>query len=232
MKTGEDLIEAAKPHMGEKYVLGVLVPKDNENYKGPFDCAEFASYIIYQVAGIPYGWANDKGNPASADAYTGFFARDAETLGETISIDEAIDTPGACLLRVGGEGVIGHIVFSDGKGGTYEANCTKYGLIQSTVHGRRWSIGIKIPGVEYTKNTEAIRSPEPDVVFVTSPLMQGNAIVKIQNALLNKGYHLIVDGKFGPATSAMVKAFQLSVGDLVADGEVGPKTAAALGIAL
>lgn len=231
MHTGEELLAKALTYKGLPYVLGVLVPKDNENYRGSFDCAEFASYVLYQVSGIAYGWANDKGSPHSADAYTGFFARDADQLGVKISIDEAMRTPGAYLLRIGGDGLIGHIVFSDGKGGTMEANSTKYGLIQSTAQGRRWSIGIKIPGIEYTTADPVEAHEAPDVIFVTSPLMNGDIVVKIQNALLNKGYHVIVDGKYGPATSAIVKTFQIHQG-LVADGEVGPQTAAALGINL
>lgn len=231
MHTGEELLAKAREHIGEKYVLGVLVPKDNENYRGPFDCAEFASWVLYQVAGIAYGWANDKGSPASADAYTGFYARDAEQLGIKISIEEAMETVGAYLLRIGGDGLVGHIVFSDGSGGTMEANSTKLGLIESTAHGRRWSIGIKVPGIEYTRNEPVQQHSLPEVIFVTSPLLAGDKVVKIQQALLNKGYHVIVDGKYGPATSAIVKTFQIHVG-LVADGEVGPQTATALGVSL
>lgn len=232
MKTGEDLLNLADTHVGEKYALGILVPKNIENWKGPYDCAEFVSYIIFQVSGILYGVANDKGNPASADAYTGYFQRDAASIGETISVADAIATPGACLLRFAGEGELGHIVFSDGKGGTMEANCTKYGLIKSTALGRRWSIGIKIPGIEYITNESAPQHEQPDVIFLTSPFMQGNEVVKVQQALLNKGYSLNVDGKFGPGTAAVVKAFQIANGELVPDGEVGQKTASALGITL
>lgn len=231
MKTGKDLFDKAISYIGVRYILGILVPKNNANWRTAFDCAEFVSYILYQVAGIPYGWANDKGNPASADAYTGFFARDAEALGEKISIEEAIATEGAALLRIGGDGLIGHIVFSDGQGGTMEANCTKYGCIKSTVHNRRWSIGIKFPGIEYPEVTPAASHENPDVIFVTEPLMSGNEVVKIQQALLNKGFQVIVDGKFGPATSAVVKAFQ-STNGLIVDGEVGSQTATALGITL
>lgn len=231
MKTGEDLLALAKQHIGEKYVLGVLVPKDNENYKGPYDCAEFVSWVIYQVSGIAYGWANDKGNPASADAYTGFFARDADVIGEKISVEEAIGTPGAILLRIGGDGIVGHVVFTQPGGKTVEANSTKYGLIESVSGGRRWNIGIKIPGIQYTEPEKVEEHEQPDVLYVTSPLMSGTDVVKVQQALLNKGYHLIVDGKYGPTTSAVVKSFQIKSG-LVADGEVGHQTANELGITL
>jgi N-acetylmuramoyl-L-alanine amidase len=231
MKTGEDLFNKAITYIGCKYVLGILVPKNNENYRGAFDCAEFVSYIIYQVAGIPYGWANDKGDPSTADAYTGFFARDAQQLGITITVEEAIATKGAALLRIAGNGVIGHIVFSDGAGGTMEANSTKLGLIKSTALGRRWSIGIKIPGIQYTTGAPVDNAPTPDIVFLTDPFMAGQKVAAIQQALLNKGFEVIVDGKYGPGTAAVVKAFQSAHG-LVPDGEVGPQTATLLGISL
>ncbi len=40
--TGEKVLQIARQHMGEKYVLGVLVPKNNAGWTGPWDCAEFA----------------------------------------------------------------------------------------------------------------------------------------------------------------------------------------------
>jgi len=49
------------------------------------------------------------------------------------------------------------------------------------------------------------------------------AVKDLQQALVNKGYRLSVDGKFGPITLNAVMSFQRSQGILV-DGEVGPIT--------
>ncbi len=59
----------------------------------------------------------------------------------------------------------------------------------------------------------------------------GPAVVKLQQALAKHGrsINLKVDGDFGTATEAAVKAFQRANG-LVVDGIAGPRTLAALGL--
>ena len=55
----------------------------------------------------------------------------------------------------------------------------------------------------------------------------GPVVSLLQQHLKNSGYHLVVDGKFGPKTEAAVMQYQQARG-LVADGIVGPKTWRAL----
>ena len=52
---------------------------------------------------------------------------------------------------------------------------------------------------------------------------KGVAVRGLQRRLIEAGYELEIDGKFGPATEAAVKAYQEANG-LDADGIVGPKT--------
>jgi len=40
---GKDIVEIARKHIGERYILGAAVPKDNPVWKGPWDCAEFTT---------------------------------------------------------------------------------------------------------------------------------------------------------------------------------------------
>jgi N-acetylmuramoyl-L-alanine amidase len=47
MATGAQLLALAETRIGEKYV-NVQVPKDNPKWHGPWDCAEFASWLVYQ----------------------------------------------------------------------------------------------------------------------------------------------------------------------------------------
>jgi len=56
----------------------------------------------------------------------------------------------------------------------------------------------------------------------------GTAVRNLQQALVNKGYSLSVDGNFGPMTKSAVMSFQRSVG-ITADGIVGPVTWSKLG---
>src|SRR5260370_16589854 len=115
--TGESIVQLALRHIGESYVFGVLVPKNNPNWTKCWDCAEFVSWTVFQVAKVLYGCDRDNGDPATADAYTGYWERDAKSLGEIIPIEEAARTPGAAVLRVPQGHASGHIVISDGNGG-------------------------------------------------------------------------------------------------------------------
>jgi len=56
----------------------------------------------------------------------------------------------------------------------------------------------------------------------------GTAVRELQQALVNKGYSLSVDGVFGPMTKSAVMSFQSSVG-ITVDGVVGPVTLSKLG---
>jgi N-acetylmuramoyl-L-alanine amidase len=231
MATGKDVFRKALGHVGEEYVLGTLVPKNDPSWRGPWDCAEFVSWCVYQAAGKLYGCDDDRGNPATADAYTGFWGRDARTLGQEISVAAAASIAGAAVLRLGPK--MGHIVISDGQGGTVEAASTNTGVIRSTLDGRRWSMGILIPGLTYEEGNGRPNPAPPGIIYrLTSPCRQGEKIAEIQAQLMAKGFGpLTPDGIYGPRTLAAVLDFQRSNG-LVTDGEVGPQTARALKVTL
>lgn len=231
MATGMELVQLALRHLGEPYVLGALAPKDDPRWQGPWDCAEFASWCVYQVSRKLYGCLDNQGDPATADAYTGYWARDARTLGKAITVAEAARTPGAAVLRLGPK--LGHIVISDGRGGTVEAHSSRTGVIRHTLSGRRWDLGILVPGIAYEVANGEVQISLPPVIYrLRQPRMQGEKIREIQERLRERGFLADgVDGVFGPRTFAAVLAFQRDQG-LVTDGEVGPQTAAALGISL
>lgn len=144
--TGEMLLAQASKHLGQKYVLGADVPLNNPDYKGPWDCAEMITYDVYQVTGKVYGALNPQSS--NPEPYTGEWLRQINNgMVIGISVDEALRTPGAILLRF--DNSVKHIVFSDGKGGTIEAKGTKYGVVRDKVKGRGFKYGILIPGVKY-----------------------------------------------------------------------------------
>lgn len=122
MASGQGLVERARKHIGEEYRF-VDVPKDDPNWRGPWDCAEFISWLVFQEAGVLYGCDDNKGDPHKANAWTGHWKRDVEQGGIRASVEKAAATVGGILLRFPPNvpGKYGHIVLSDGHGGTIEA---------------------------------------------------------------------------------------------------------------
>jgi Putative peptidoglycan binding domain len=230
--SGDGLLKRAREHIGEKYV-NVQVPKDDADYKGPWDCAEFISWLIYQEAHILYGCVDDSAPPAKADAYTGAFKTDLAKLGKQVPVDEAASTVGGILLRYPpGPGTMGHIVLCDGRGGTVEAKGTRYGVVADTVHNRPWDTGVLIPGISYNSSAAVAVTPPELIYSLGAPDMDKGVIIKIQTALVAKGLNPgVINGEFGSDTVNAVIQFQDAQG-LTVDGQVGPETATALGISL
>lgn len=228
--TGEDILELARKHVGERYVLGARAPMGNPSWTGPWDCAEFVSWCLYQASGILFG-TEPRNDPVRADAYTGYWAQQCREAGCTVTVGLAIVTTGAVLLRFPQPGAIGHVVFSDGKGGTVEAHSTARGVIEGQVNGRRWDTGILVPGIRYHQSGDTIVHESPiGVIRLTHPLTKSDLVRQIQLRLSELGYSPgLADGVYGPQTAHAVTRFQADK-SLVADGEVGPATRQALGL--
>lgn len=226
--TGDDILALAAKHVGEKYVFGARAPMGEADWKGPWDCAEFASWCVYRSAGILFG-TEPRDDPLRADAYTGYWAQQARSAGAAVPLADALATPGALLLRYPLPGAIGHIAFSDGTGGTIEAHSTKTGVIRGKAGGRRWDVGVMIPGIRYYRGDEDIApTPPAGVIRLTHPLIRSTRVQKAQERLLELGYATgPADGIYGPQTAHSVAQFQAANG-LVADGEIGPLTWKAL----
>ncbi len=117
MATGAELLALAETRIGEKYV-NVQVPKDNARWHGPWDCAEFASWLVYQATGKLYGCLDNSDDPALADAYSGAWVRDTlDRRVDPITQREANGLAGAVLIRKPpAPGRMGHIAITDGRG--------------------------------------------------------------------------------------------------------------------
>lgn len=229
MAKGNELVDLAMPHIGEKYHLGSVVPMDNPGWRGPWDCAEFASWLVFQATGRLYGCDRNDGPTSSADAYTGYWKRDVLGLGRQVTVAEAASTAGAFVLRYPPKpGVPGHIAMSNGRGGTVEAKGTKYGVVADVVGGRDWSCGVLVPWVEYTAGVPVVVPPAVGKLLRLGDT--GAEVKALQTALSARGVNPgKIDGVFGDHTLAAVLSFQALEG-LVVDGLVGGQTRAALGI--
>ena len=233
MAKGSDLVELARQHVGEPYE-NVLVPKNNANWKGPWDCAEFMSWLVYQASGILYGCLDNDARPDVADAYTGAWRDDSNLLGRRIPYQRAAAIVGGIVLRYPPRpGRMGHIVLCDGKGGTIEAMGHEYGIAEHTVQMRRWNTGVLVPGIEYDEDVTPIDVVKPPSIYhINAPNVDRSVVRDIQRALAAAGIDPgPVDGLFGEKTLAAVAAFQQLKGLLV-DGEVGPITADVLDVVI
>lgn len=146
--TGEQIIKLAETKIGQPYILGARAQMANSKWNGPWDNAEFVSWIVYQVSHRLVG-TRPSDDPISADAFTGFWVEDADLVGKKISVEEAAKTRGAILVRAPVPNQIGHIAISDGNGGTIEAYSSKTGVVRSTVANRRWDFGLLLNDVAY-----------------------------------------------------------------------------------
>lgn len=221
---GSDILELARKHIGEKYVFGARVPLAHAGWTGPWDCAEFVSWCHFHGAGILFGTQPDD-NPLRADAYTGYWGQQANRQGCTIPVADAMAIPGAVLLRLPQPAASGHIVLSDGAGGTVEAHSSAKGVIAGSTAGRRWDVGILVPGIDYFRSDQAVQAPDsPFVLRLSEPMMKGTKVLQVQRALNKLGLPAgAEDGIYGPQTAHAVEIFQARNG-LVADGEYGPAT--------
>lgn len=233
MPVGHQIIAVARQHLGEVYKLGAQVTFENPNHKGPWDCAEFTTWVVYQATGILLGCKPRRSS--HSEAYTGYWFEDAATYALEISVSDALARPGAMLARRAVSKKIGHIAISLGDGHrVIEAAGTGLNVREFTALGRHWDIGIRIP--EATE-WQALVSSAPNalgVVFRASnpPGPKSPQVEAIQVALKKAGYDPgPADGVFGIWTEQAVANFQGAHG-LVADGMVGRLTGQSLGLNL
>lgn len=228
--TGDDVVGVALAHIGERYVLGARAPMASATWKGPWDCAELASWCVYRASGILYG-VRPTDDPVMADAYTGYWAEQAERDAATVRVEHAVRIVGACLLRKPRAGPIGHIAISTGDGKTIEAHSAKHGVSRHSASNRRWDYGVLVPGITYFLSERVVHLRTPArIIRLTTPLTRGAKVEQVQKKLLALGYSPgAADGIYGPQSAAAVMEFQADRG-LVADGEVGNVTLKALGI--
>jgi chitosanase len=111
--------------------------------------------------------------------------------------------------------------------------------LQKLIDARRWALplplsvrGVGIDAASLESDRPVVASAviaEERLLRLRQPFMQGEDVRAVQRALRRAGVTVKVDGVFGPATEAAVKAYQVQKG-LTSDGIVGPATSAQLGL--
>lgn len=144
MPHARDLVRVLLPHAGEQYRLGALAPKENAAYHGPWDCAEFVAWGIYQVTGRYVGCRGRR-----HDAYTGYFAEDLPRVATQITEEEAVELIGAIALRTARGHHIGHIAVSRGANRTIEAASTALGVTSRHMKHRGFTHFYMLDGLVY-----------------------------------------------------------------------------------
>jgi chitosanase len=93
----------------------------------------------------------------------------------------------------------------------------------------QWELGLPlvVRGIRITERTLA--GEKERLLKKTDPMMRGDDVRELQQALKGQGIQVDVDGVFGPGTEAAVKEYQRNAG-LSVDGKVGGNTRTALGI--
>ena len=148
--TAAELVRVLVPRIGDLYVFGAAVPKDHPNWIGPWDCAEFVAWGIYQVSGRVVGCRRGRApNGKNYDnGYTGYFAQDLPNVATQIDEHEAASLVGAIALRNPGSAV-GHIAVSRGANRTIEAHSTNRGVVSDQINGRTWTSFWKLNFLTY-----------------------------------------------------------------------------------
>ena len=142
------------------------------------------------------------------------------------------DEPGLLLHKSG------HVGVSIGGGYAIEAKSFADDVVRSKVAGRGWTSWARLPFIQYDGDS-ATATPAPSTGKLGERTLKrgkkGDDVAELQAALVALGYDCGsfgakkdgVDGDYGYATQAAVKAMQTAAG-IAVDGIYGPKSHAAL----
>lgn len=138
--TAEAIIAEAKKHVGASYSAAPGQRTWSPDVANPssFDCSGFFQYLVRKI--IDPGMAYDVSNNQ---------LRISEEQGLGMSVEEAINTPGALLFKVG-EGPDGHVAMSLGNGDTIESyGGNGVGIVTGGARQSYYTKAARIPGLEY-----------------------------------------------------------------------------------
>ena len=179
--TGQDVITTGTQHLGQDYfwaydnhgtaatfpVAGATwvtmsnAALANPSYAGPWDCAEFVTYSVYQAYGLKYGLINK--DTASQESSAGQWLTDATTMTSLfteVTLSQARNTPGVMLIAKSG----GHVAISMGDGSQ---------ILEANVD---WNSSTKTYYSDRANDTDSISHGATDGVVVNGSLYDTNDI--------------------------------------------------------
>lgn len=123
----------------------------------------------------------------------------------------------------------GHVGVYIGDGLVVEWRGFKYGSQITELSKRKWTHWYKHPAISYCEAPDVSVRTElgSRLLKNVDPMMTGDDVEMLQQLLVQLGWELDIDGKFGPDTEKAVQEFQRKNG-LDTDGKYGPLTHAAL----
>jgi cell wall-associated NlpC family hydrolase len=146
--TGGDILALAERHLGETYVFGASANFQDPNFAGPWDCADFTSWVLYQATGLVFGCTDDAAPTKKLEPFSGAWLADTKAKGQEIPVASAKKVPGAFFIRKAKGGKPGHVAVSDGQGKTIEAMGAAFGVARGKVDGR-FDTAVLVAGVKY-----------------------------------------------------------------------------------
>jgi cell wall-associated NlpC family hydrolase len=218
MATIEEVLLWAIAQEGDRYVFGAEVSSTVDD-ASEWDCSELVQWACAKADVVP---------TVPDGAYYQWNA--IKMKGLLMPVKEGLRTRGALLFVGDGIGVgrdaITHVAFSLGDGTTVEARGSRWG-VGSWASVDRFDFAGTIPGVDYSPGQQPLEPLPPAPVPPYRGLVQfgstGTAVTLVQQRLKDRGWTVTVDGRFGTATAAVVRSFQLEK-HLTVDGKVGPRT--------
>jgi cell wall-associated NlpC family hydrolase len=144
VRSAGDFLHHALAQDGDSYVFGHEVAL-NDADPNTFDCSELVQWAAHQ---------------AGVDVPDGSWLQYAQAhqMGTTMSVEQALHTPGALLFSFSSDPLAGtgrpekaHVAISLGDGRTIEANGPKtgVGMFDAGINGSRFQYAATIPGMDY-----------------------------------------------------------------------------------
>lgn len=211
--------------------------KDNY-YSAAMYGSKWIGHTVADCSGL-FAWAFKKLGGAIAHGSNSIYDRYCTTKGKLTDTLKKTLIPGTAVFTGDASGH-GHIGLYIGNGKVIEASGTIAGVCISNITAGKWTYYGRLKNVDYSEYLDQAEPAEPATPAApagtgnTYPTVRkgskGEYVRELQTLLAAKGYDLGkygIDGDFGSATLAAVKAFQADHG-LTPDGIAGPLTWAAL----